>query len=110
MGTLQVLILVLIFGCFEPIADGFGVNWGTLASHPLPSKTVVQVIKDNGIKKVKLFDADSGSMNALAGSGLEVIVAIPNNLLGMMTDYGTAKKWVNRNVTGYNFNGGVNIK
>ncbi|XP_078149805.1 glucan endo-1,3-beta-glucosidase 8-like [Carex rostrata] len=110
MGTLKVLILVMILGCFEPIADGLGVNWGTLASHPLPSKAVVQLLKDNGIKKVKLFDADSGPMNALAGSGLEVMVAIPNNLLGVMTDYAMAKKWVNRNVTGYNFNGGVNIK
>lgn len=86
------------------------MNWGTMASHPLPSKSVVQLLKDNGIKKVKLFDADSGSMNALAGSSLEVVVAIPNNLLSMMTDYDRAKKWVNRNVTSYNFNGGVNIK
>lgn len=110
MGTVQVFKLVLILGCFESIAEGLGVNWGTMASHPLPPKTVVQVLKDNGIKKVKLFDADPSSMNGLAGSNIEVMVAIPNNMLGMMTDYDTAKKWVNRNVTRYNFNGGVNVK
>jgi Glycosyl hydrolases family 17 len=110
MSTIQVFILLLILGCFGSIAEGLGVNWGTMANHPLPPKTVVQVLKDNGIKKVKLFDADPSSMSGLAGSNIEVMVGIPNIMLGTMTDYDAAKKWVNRNVTQYNFNGGVNVK
>ncbi|EHA8588009.1 glucan endo-1,3-beta-glucosidase 8 [Cocos nucifera] len=81
-----------------------------MATHPLPPKIVAQLLKDNGIKKVKLFDADAATMSALAGSGIEVMVAIPNNQLGAMNDYDTAKKWVNRNVSRYNFDGGVTIK
>jgi hypothetical protein len=38
------------------------------------------------------------------------MVAIPNNMLDMMTDYGTARDWVRQNVSRYNFDGGVNIK
>lgn len=91
-------------------AHGLGVNWGTMASHKLPPKTVVQMLKDNGIKKVKLFDADSTTMNALAGSDIEVMVAIPNDQLLAMNSYKRAKDWVRRNVTRYNFDGGVNIK
>lgn len=90
--------------------EGLGVNWGTMASHKLPPKTVVQMLKDNGIQKVKLFDTDSSTMSALAGSGIEVMVAIPNDQLTAMTDYDRAKQWVRRNVTRYNFNGGVTIK
>ncbi|KAK2981129.1 hypothetical protein RJ640_024832 [Escallonia rubra] len=61
--------------------DGLGVNWGTMATHKLPPKTVVQMMKDNGIQRVKLFYADQSTMDALAGSGIEVMVAIPNDQL-----------------------------
>uniref|UniRef100_A0A7N0UYR7 Glucan endo-1,3-beta-D-glucosidase n=1 Tax=Kalanchoe fedtschenkoi TaxID=63787 RepID=A0A7N0UYR7_KALFE len=92
------------------VAEGLGVNWGTMATHKLPPKTVVQMLKDNGIQKVKLFDADESTMSALAGSGIQVMIAIPNNQLDAMNSYDTAKKWVKKNVTAYNFEGGVNIK
>nr|ACG28332.1 glucan endo-1,3-beta-glucosidase 5 precursor [Zea mays] len=93
-----------------PAAGALGVNWGTMATHQLPTATVVRMLEDNGIRKVKLFDADAGPMDALAGTSVEVMVAIPNNMLDMMTDYGTARDWVRQNVSRYNFDGGVNIK
>ncbi|KAI6697066.1 hypothetical protein NL676_017185 [Syzygium grande] len=81
-----------------------------MATHELPPKTVVQMLQDNGIEKVKLFDADQSTLGALAGTNIEVMVAIPNNQLAAMNSYDQAKQWVQRNVTRYNFNGGVNIK
>ncbi|KAJ8460101.1 hypothetical protein OPV22_033027 [Ensete ventricosum] len=110
MSAYQISICLIVVGICCSWADGLGVNWGTMATHPLPPKVVVQLLKDNGIRKVKIFDADAATMNALAGSGIEVMVAIPNNMLGYMIDYDTAKKWVNQNVSRYNFQGGVNIK
>ena len=71
---------------------------------------MVEMLKDNGIQKVKLFDADESSMSALSGSGIEVMVAIPNNQLAEMNDYDRALQWVKKNVTRYNFRGGINIK
>lgn len=88
------------------VVDGLGVNWGTMATHKLPPKTVVQMLKDNNINKVKLFDADETTMSALSGSGLEVMVAIPNDQLKVMGSYDRAKDWALKNVTRYNFNGG----
>lgn len=67
------------------------------------------MLQDNGIKKVKLFDTDYNTMSALAGSGIEVMVAIPNDMLATMNDYDSAKLWVKKNVTRFNFEGGVNI-
>ncbi|XP_010549610.1 PREDICTED: glucan endo-1,3-beta-glucosidase 8-like [Tarenaya hassleriana] len=90
--------------------EALGVNWGTMASHQLPPKTVVQMLKGNNIQKVKLFDADGSTMGAIAGSGMEVMVAIPNDQLKAMGSFSRAKDWVRRNVTSYNFNGGVNVK
>ncbi|KAF8398610.1 hypothetical protein HHK36_017541 [Tetracentron sinense] len=111
MARLCFLSWVFFVGFLGSISvEGLGVNWGTLATHLLPPKIVVQMLKDNGIQKVKLFDADQSTMDALAGSGIEVMVAIPNDQLAVMNDYDRAKKWVKRNVTRYSFNGGVNIK
>lgn len=103
----SLLFLVGLLGCYGGV-EGLGVNWGTIATHKLPPKVVVQMLKDNGIKKVKLFDADQSILNALAGSGIEVMIAIQNDLLGSMGDYDVAKKWVEHNVTQYT-NAGVNI-
>ncbi|GMI79239.1 ZERZAUST [Hibiscus trionum] len=108
LGILIPIFLCLLFSGGS--VNGLGVNWGTMASHKLPPQTVVQMLLDNGIKKVKLFDADSTTMSALAGTDIEVMVAIPNDQLLAMNSYDRAKNWVRRNVTRYNFNGGVNIK
>lgn len=88
-----------------------GVNWGTIASHPLDPKIVVNMIKDNGIKKVKLFNADNVTLKALAGSDLEVMVGIPNfHLQDLSEKYSSAQAWVKENITAYVGKGGVDIK
>ncbi|XP_050213747.1 glucan endo-1,3-beta-glucosidase 8-like [Mercurialis annua] len=110
MGNSWFFIWVLLLGLMGSCVYGLGVNWGTQAINKLPPRTVVKMLKDNGIQKVKLFDADKNTMSALAGSGIEVMVAIPNDQLAVMNDYDRAKNWVRRNVTTYHFNGGVNIK
>lgn len=104
------LCLLLLSAAAAPAAEALGMNWGTQATHALQPKIVVQMLRDNGIKKVKLFDADHGTLNALAGTDIEVMVAIPNVLLDLMTDYDNARDWVRHNVSRYHFQGGVKIK
>lgn len=96
------IALILLAASQVATAADIGVNWGTLANNPLPAKIVVQMLKDNGIKKVKLFDADSTTVDALAGTGMEVTVAVPNLLLETIAeDYKNAQDWVKENVTSY---------
>jgi hypothetical protein len=103
-------VLLLAAAAAVPAAEALGMNWGTQATHALAPKIVVQMLKDNGIKKVKLFDADAGTLSALAGTDIEVMVAIPNVLLDIMTDKDNARDWVRHNVSRYHFDGGVKIK
>lgn len=111
MTSSAVFFIIISTVCFSSGGvSALGVNWGTMASHQLPPKTVVRMLTDNNIKKVKLFDADTDTMGALAGSGVEVMVAIPNDLLQAMGTYQRAKDWVQRNVSRFNFNDGVKIK
>ncbi|XP_021866040.1 glucan endo-1,3-beta-glucosidase 8-like [Spinacia oleracea] len=107
---LWTLFIVVAMGNGANGNNNIGVNWGNMASQPLPPPNVVGMLKDNGLNKVKLFDADSSTLNALAGTGIEVMVAIPNDMLSRMNTYRHAKDWVKKNVTKHLYNGGVNIR
>lgn len=88
-----------------------GVNWGGMATHQMLPSTVVQMIKDNGIKKVKLFESDSWTVSSLAGTGIEVMVAIPNDKLSKFSGkYEHAQDWVKHNISKHIYDGGVDIK
>ncbi|PKA62542.1 Glucan endo-1,3-beta-glucosidase 6 [Apostasia shenzhenica] len=97
----------LIFGV--GYVSGIGVNWGTQTSHPLSPSIVVQMLKDNGIQKVKLFGAEEGPLNALKNTGIQVMVGIQDDMLpSLATDMKAAETWVSKNVSSY-INDGVNI-
>ncbi|CAJ1975369.1 unnamed protein product [Sphenostylis stenocarpa] len=88
-----------------------GVNWGTMATHQLPPLKVVKMLKENGFSKLKLFDADELIMEALMGTDIQVMVAIPNNMLEKISNSPkAADSWVYDNVTCYLFTGGVKIR
>jgi len=92
---------------------GLGINWGQLASHPLNPDIVVNMLKDNGIKKAKLFDADPWTVGAFAGTDIEVMVGIPNDLLSKFAgSSGSAEDWVKANITKHlhGRHGTVNIR
>ncbi|XP_048530540.1 glucan endo-1,3-beta-glucosidase 5-like [Triticum urartu] len=91
-------------------AGGMGVNWGTQLSHPLPASTVVRLLKDNGFDRVKLFDAEDGILGALKGSGIQVMVGIPNDMLSDLAgSTKAAERWVTANVSKH-VNDGVDIR
>ncbi|KAJ6372225.1 hypothetical protein OIU76_026665 [Salix suchowensis] len=107
-----VLVLFVIFLTMIPdVAGSVGVNWGTMATHQIPPHNVVQMLKENGFDKVKLFDADEKIMAALIGTDIEVMLAIPNYMLHEMSqDPRAATAWVDENVTSWSYNGGVKIR
>lgn len=95
----------------EAAVSGVGVNWGAIASHPMDPPIVVNLLKDNGIKKVKLFDADSWTVSAFSGTDIEVMVGIPNDQLKELSkDQDNAEDWVKQNVSKHVHDGGVNIR
>ncbi|XP_045824998.1 glucan endo-1,3-beta-glucosidase 5-like [Trifolium pratense] len=109
-------ILVLAYGTLKCVQGaesipGLGINWGALASHPMSPSIVANMLRDNGIKKVKLFDADSWIVKAFSGMDIEVMVGIPNDQLSKFASSSSdAEDWVKKNVTKHLHNGGVNIR
>ncbi|XP_047320144.1 glucan endo-1,3-beta-glucosidase 6-like [Impatiens glandulifera] len=110
MGLIVIILIILL--CFE--VKGMmmiGANWGTQATHPLPATMVSRLLKDNGIEKVKLFDADWGTLNALSGSGIQVMVGIPNDMLSnLATNLTAAQLWVDRNISFHVSTNNVDIR
>ncbi|KAL3629568.1 hypothetical protein CASFOL_026790 [Castilleja foliolosa] len=90
--------------------DGFGVNWGTAASHPLPPSKVAELLKANNIAKVKLFDANPLVLQSLSGSSIRVTVGIPNYMLrSLNSSLKIAEDWVHDNLTRYVSNGASRV-
>ena len=88
-----------------------GVNWGNEASHPLPAaSSMLKILEANGVGRVKLMDANTSILNSLAGTNIEVMLGLPNDLLLAMTYQAQAKAWVRDNVVRYMYTNGVNIK
>ncbi|CAO2823102.1 unnamed protein product [Amaranthus hypochondriacus] len=105
------MLFIIIGACLIAGGVGLGVNWGLQATHPLPPEIVVKLLKDNGFNKVKLFEADHGALNALANSGIEVMVGIPNDMLApIAANVQAAINWVNQNVSAFVSRTGVNIR
>lgn len=111
MGDLVVLVLLILMLGGSKEVNSIGANWGTQASHPLPPATVVRMLRDNRVNKVKLFDAEARVLNALSGSGIEVMVGIPNDMLSAIaSSMDAADTWVQRNVSAHVSSNGVDIR
>ncbi|KAJ6700428.1 O-GLYCOSYL HYDROLASES FAMILY 17 PROTEIN [Salix purpurea] len=106
-----VFAVILLSRSFPVGESAIGVNWGTISFHRLKPSTVVDLLKDNKITKVKLFDADPDALAALVGSGIEVMVGIPNEMLAALSSSTDASDlWVRQNVSRYVFKGGADIR
>ena len=109
-GVAKPVAVLLLVLCMARWSSGVGVNWGTQLSHPLEASTMVQMLKDSGFDKVKLFDAEDSVLGALKGSGIQVMVGIPNDMLADLADGGkAAERWVAANVSKH-VNDGVDIR
>lgn len=109
----RVVCLIVICCCTVPrgAESAIGVNWGILSFHKLKPSIVVHLLKDNNISKVKLFDADPDCIQALMGSGIQVMLGIPNEMLPVFSSSTDASDlWVRRNVSRYVVKNGVDIR
>ncbi|XP_011044921.1 PREDICTED: glucan endo-1,3-beta-glucosidase 12-like [Populus euphratica] len=101
--TCSVLLLSFSssFSFFYAFAAGtIGVNYGRVANNlPAPAE-VVSLLKSQGINRIKLYDTDSDVLTALAGSSINVVVALPNELLSSVAaDQSFADSWVKANIS-----------
>ncbi|CAI0460178.1 unnamed protein product [Linum tenue] len=94
----------MIYNVYFFVADGgsIGVNYGRIADNLPSAVKVVQLLKSQGLSRVKVFDADPSVLRSLAGSGIKVTVDLPNEMLSSAAKKPSfAAAWVQRNVAAY---------
>ncbi|KAF0931263.1 hypothetical protein E2562_002610 [Oryza meyeriana var. granulata] len=97
---LAVALLVLFLCAAE--AGTVGINYGRVANDLPNPAAVVQLMKQQGITQVKLYDTEPTVLRALANTGIKVVVALPNEqLLAAASRPSYALAWVRRNVAAY---------
>ncbi|KAI3991108.1 hypothetical protein MKX01_041327 [Papaver californicum] len=107
---ISLILLITTQGTKILLVEGFGCNWGTRATHPLPAHIVVKLLQDNGLDKVKLFEPDPQALAALRTSGIQVMLGIPNEFLApLASSVRVAEDWVQQNVS-YYIRDGVDIR
>lgn len=80
----------------------YGINYGRLADNLPSPKEVVRLLKQSKIRNVRIFDADHSVLQAFSGSGLELVISIPNgNLQDISSSQDHATSWVKENVQSY---------
>jgi hypothetical protein len=80
----------------------YGVNYGRIADNLPEPREVVRLLKLARIRNVKIYDAEQSVLEAFRGSGLNLVVAIPNGLLkDMAANPSKAMDWINENVQPY---------
>ncbi|KAJ0095673.1 hypothetical protein Patl1_15500 [Pistacia atlantica] len=100
MASILLLFLLFTVSAVSADEDAFiGVNIGTdLSDMPSPTQ-VVALLKAQNIRHVRLYDADRAMLLALANTGIQVTVSVPNEqLLGIGQSNATAANWVARNI------------
>ncbi|KAJ9699224.1 hypothetical protein PVL29_008030 [Vitis rotundifolia] len=100
-----VVVLLLGFVIMSSItigAQSIGVCYGTNGNNLPSASQVINLYKSNGIGSMRIYDPNSDTLQALRGSGIELILDVPNtSLQSLASDASAASTWVQNNVVNY---------
>lgn len=95
-------IVLLTFLFSDALGSFVGINIGTDISNLPSASTILSILQAQKIKHVRLFEADHQLLTALANTGIEVMVGIPNDqLLQIGESRSAAAAWINKNIAAY---------
>ncbi|KAG6671300.1 hypothetical protein I3843_Q002500 [Carya illinoinensis] len=101
MAPILLLLGFFLSGLELTGAQSVGVCYGRNGNN-LPSEAdVINLYKSNGIGRMRIYEPNQPTLNALRGSNIELIIGILNNNLQALTDAAAATSWVQDNVRNY---------
>lgn len=67
------------------VAALVGICYGGVTSNQLPPpSTIANLFNSNGITNVRIFDIDATTLKSLSGTGINVMVDIPNEDISLL--------------------------
>lgn len=107
--TLAFFIILLSATLTLTGAANLGVAYGRNGNNLPSPREVVDLYRSQGIRGMRIYDPDQNVLQALRGSGIELLLGVPNtDLQQLASDIPAAKRWVQTNVLNYYPN--VNIR
>ncbi|KAG6432668.1 hypothetical protein SASPL_104250 [Salvia splendens] len=98
---LMVGLLIITISLHSTVAE-VGVCYGRLGSNLPCPEDVVALYKQNGIKRMRIYDPYEPTLQALCGSGIELMLGIPEaNLPDIAKCQCHADDWVQANIVSY---------
>ncbi|KAK7255226.1 hypothetical protein RIF29_28632 [Crotalaria pallida] len=80
----------------------YGVNYGRIADNLPSPHSVVTLLKASKIRNVRIYDVNQEVLTAFKGSGIQLSVCLPNELLKEMSvGEDRAMSWIKENVQPY---------
>ncbi|XP_065849925.1 glucan endo-1,3-beta-glucosidase 11-like isoform X1 [Euphorbia lathyris] len=99
--------LIFFFYSTAPLAvqaftGTYGINYGRIADNIPSPDEVVALLRASKIRNVRIYDADHSVLKAFSGSGLELVVGLPNgNVKELSANASQAMTWVKENVQAF---------
>ncbi|GMH01604.1 hypothetical protein Nepgr_003443 [Nepenthes gracilis] len=98
----RIFSLICLVFLFTPstAAAPVGLCYGRVANNlPAPS-SVVDLLKSNGISRVRIFDTDPDVLKAFSGSGINLMIGVPNEILPSIANNNLdfSLQWLQNNV------------
>ncbi|KAH7835669.1 hypothetical protein Vadar_028578 [Vaccinium darrowii] len=81
LSLTSLLLCLFIFFPHSTAAAPVGICYGRVANNLPPPSNAVNLIKSNGITTVRLFNTDPETLTAFSGSGISLMIGIPNEIL-----------------------------
>ncbi|KAJ8478927.1 hypothetical protein OPV22_022654 [Ensete ventricosum] len=97
------VLFVLFCSEFGFLRLGFalGINYGQVANNLPTPEQVLTMLTSLEITNTRIYDANPEVLAAFAHTGIELIVTVPNESIGLLADARQALQWVATNVKPY---------
>ncbi|KAJ0435469.1 putative glucan endo-1,3-beta-D-glucosidase [Helianthus annuus] len=99
--TVQCVLGVVLSLSGITFVESLGINYGQVGNDLPPPSKVLQLLKSLKVTKTRIYDTNPDVLNAFAGSGVELIVTVENEMLATLMDAQQALQWVTTHIKPY---------
>ncbi|KAA8549809.1 hypothetical protein F0562_001493 [Nyssa sinensis] len=93
-----------MFAQYNAGAQSIGVCNGRDGNNLPSPQAVIDLYRNNGFARMRLYSPDPATLQALRGSNIELILDVPNlDLQALAADTSAATQWVQTNIRNYSF-------